>query len=177
MKITSFKEIPKFIQQGSYSVDYPLNSLVKWVRDEQDEMNLQLEPDFQRGHVWTEEQQKKYVQFLLRGGRTGRDLYFNCPSWHVSVPEGAYDEFVCVDGLQRITAITRFINNEIPVFGSYFKEFTDSIRLLNCTMRVNVNNLRTKRAVLQWYIEMNAGGTPHSEEEIERVKALMESCS
>lgn len=177
MKITSFKEIPKFIQQGSYSVNYSLNSLVKWVRDEQEETNLQLEPDFQRGHVWTEEQQKKYVEFLLQGGWSGRHLYFNCPSWHTPVPEGAYNEFVCVDGLQRITAITRFINNEIPVFGSYFKEFTDSIRLLDCTMRVNINNLRTKRDVLQWYIEINAGGTPHSKEEIERVKVLMESCS
>ena len=41
-------------------------------------------------------------------------------------------------------------------------------------MLVNVNDLQTKREVLQWYIEMNSGGTPHTEAEIERVKKLME---
>lgn len=41
-------------------------------------------------------------------------------------------------------------------------------------MKVNINDLKSKREVLQWYIEMNAGGTPHSNEEIRRVKALME---
>ena len=29
-----------------------------------------------------------------------------------------YKDFVCVDGLQRITSIQRFINNEIKVFNS-----------------------------------------------------------
>ncbi|MEN1986518.1 PTS glucose transporter subunit IIA [Paenibacillus sp. ES5-4] len=28
-----------------------------------------------------------------------------------------------IDGLQRLTAIRRFINGEIPVFGSYIHEF------------------------------------------------------
>ena len=41
-------------------------------------------------------------------------------------------------------------------------------------MLLNVNDLKTKKEVLQWYVQMNAGGTPHSAEEIERVKKLME---
>lgn len=41
-------------------------------------------------------------------------------------------------------------------------------------MKVNVNDLKTKREVLEWYVQMNAGGTPHSPEEIERVRRLME---
>lgn len=43
-------------------------------------------------------------------------------------------------------------------------------------MFLNVNDLKTKREVLQWYVQMNNGGTPHSAEEIERVKKLMEEC-
>lgn len=133
-----------------------------------------MTPDFQRGHVWTEKQQWAYVEFLLRGGNSGRDLYFNCPSWHNQVPEGAYNEYVCVDGLQRITANRRFINGEIKAFGSYFSEYTDSLRLTQNTVRVHINDLKTRRDVLQWYLEMNAGGTPHTNKELQRVRALLE---
>lgn len=174
VKYTRFRDIPKFTPSGSYAVDYPLDSLTRWITDEERESNLQLCPDFQRGHVWTEAQQIAFIEFLLRGGKTGRDLYFNCPSWHVQVDEGAYDEFVCVDGLQRITAIRRFIRSEIPVFGSYYREYTDILQTSINTMRVHVNDLKSRREVLQWYIDLNAGGTPHSDEEIDRVRCLLD---
>ena len=103
-----------------------------------------------------------------------RDLYFNKPSWNNPVPDGAYDDFVCVDGLQRITAILGFLDNEFPVFGSYYREFEDRMSIMN-TVRVHVNDLKTKKDVLTWYIEMNAGGTPHSKEEIDRVTALRDA--
>lgn len=31
----------------------------------------------------------------------------------------------------------------------------------------------TKEEVLQWYVDMNTGGTPHTNEEIERVKKMI----
>ena len=175
MKYTRFQDIPKFIDRGSYAVDYPMEGLVKWLAREEDEQGLQLNPDFQRGHVWTETQQRAYIEFLLHGGNSGRDFYFNCPSWHNSVPEGSYDDYVCVDGLQRITAIRKFVNNELKVFGSYFLEYTDKLRITQNTLRVNINDLKSKKEVLRWYIEMNAGGTPHSKAEIKRIQDMMEA--
>lgn len=170
---TRFHDIPQFTREGSYAVDYPLISLVDWIRDEEKD-GLELNPDFQRGHVWTRKQEIAYIEFLLRGGRTGRDLYFNKPSWHLPVAAGAYDDYVCVDGLQRITAIQGFIGNRFPVFGSFFWEYRDRMDIMN-TVRVHVNDLKTKKEVLTWYIEMNSGGTPHSKAEIARVSALRDS--
>ena len=40
-------------------------------------------------------------------------------------------------------------------------------------MILNVNDLKTEKEVLQWYVDMNAGGTPHTNEEIERVKRMI----
>lgn len=173
-KYTRFRDVPKFTPSGSYAVDYPLDSLAGWVTEKERDSGLLLYPDFQRGHVWSEKQQIAFVEFLLRGGKTGRDLYFNCPSWEYQVEQGAYNEFVCVDGLQRITAIRRFIRSEIPVFGSYYREYTDSLRDSTDTMRVHINDLKSRREVLQWYIDLNAGGTPHSDAEIDRVRYLLE---
>jgi hypothetical protein len=107
----------------------------------------------------------------LRGGKTGRVIYFNHPGWMRDYK----GDFVIVDGKQRCEAVRRFLIDEIKVFGSFYSEFTDKVRMANRTMRINVNSLRTRREVIQWYIDMNAGGTPHSRKEIARVQSLMEA--
>ena len=80
---------------------------------------------------------------------------------------------VCVDGLQRFTAIERFVNDEIKVFGCLFSEYEDSVRMSN-TIKININDLQTREEVLQWYIDFNSGGTVHTDEEIDKVKMLLE---
>lgn len=172
IKYTKFRDIPQLTRSGNWECDFDLVQLVKFIENEIKEMGLEMNPDFQRGHVWTEQQQIAFIEFFLKGGKTGRVIYLNKPDWNLSVPKDNYNDYVCVDGLQRYTAIKRFINNEIKVFGSYFNEYEDSLRI-NKTMRVNVNDLKSKKEVLQWYIEFNDGGTPHSKEEIERVKTIL----
>lgn len=100
-----FRDIPQFISDGSYQVNMSWEYLIEWLDQRVKEEGLQLNPDFQRGHVWTEEQQIKFLEFILQGGKTGRTLYFNDPYWHSVRPKTGYADFVCVDGLQRITAI------------------------------------------------------------------------
>ena len=173
-KVVSFKDVPKFISRGNYATDYPMKDLVRWVEEEVSGYGLVLNPDFQRGHVWTEAQQVAYIEFLLRGGKTGRDLYFNHPSWHTQVPEGGYNEYVCVDGLQRLTAIQRFVKDELRIFGNLYSEFRGRPGMDQDYMRVHINDLKTKEEVLRWYLEMNAGGTPHSNEELGRVAAMLQ---
>jgi uncharacterized protein with ParB-like and HNH nuclease domain len=149
----------------------PLDHFVKWVNENVEDCGLELNPDFQRGHVWTEKQQIAYIEFLLRRGKSGRVIYFNCPYWSHGSRDGW---FVCVDGLQRTTAIMRFINNEIPAFGCYYKDFEDKPSFIRDSISVNINNLQSKAEVLQWYLEMNTGGTPHSDDELEKVKYLLQ---
>jgi uncharacterized protein with ParB-like and HNH nuclease domain len=164
-----FREIPQYTSAGSYQVNMPLIYAVEWIEREIKEENLQLNPDFQRGHVWTEEQQIKYIEYLLKGGKSARIIYFNHPGWLGSFK----GDFVCVDGLQRITAVMKFIKNEVPAFGTYYKDFEDKIPI-DVDLLFNVNNLKTRKEVLQWYIEFNSGGTIHTDDEINKVKKLLE---
>jgi hypothetical protein len=170
MKITKFRDIPQFVRHGSYEVDVSPESLISTINDFV-EQGLDLDPDFQRGHVWSDKQRVAFVEFFLRGGKTGRVIYLNNPNWHFNNEKG-YNDFVIVDGKQRVEAFRKFINNEIKAFGSYYREYTDSIRLVN-TMKINVNDLRTRADVLQWYIDFNAGGVVHSDKEISRVRRLL----
>ncbi len=176
-KITKFADIPSFTRDGSWQCDFDFAYLLQFIDEHIKSYDLQLNPDFQRGHVWTEEQQIAWLEFFLRGGRTGRILYFNCPWWQDEKEDKGYNDFVCVDGLQRITAIRRFMNGEIPVFGSYVNEYEDTMSIVRHSIKVNINNLKSEKEVLQWYIDMNAGGTPHSSEEIDRVRKMIKKYS
>lgn len=161
-KITRFRDITHLTKYGSSHINVELRDvphmIETWQEDEY--YKLKFNPDFQRGYVWTEDQQVAYVESLLRGGKPARTIYFNKPSWQSEIAETDYDDFVYVDGLQRITAVLKFINNEIKIFGSYYKEFEDSIPS-NIGLMFSVNNLQTEKEVLKWYIDMNTGGTKH----------------
>ena len=175
-----YKDIKQVTREASWCCVYTLTSLVKFITDLENGIDttspLQMNPDFQRGHVWTESQQISFIENLLRGGaKQARVIYLNNPSWN-RLKNNLYDDMVCVDGLQRYTAIKRFVNNEIKAFGYYIDEFEDS-EILKRThlMKVSINDLQTKKEVLQWYLETNDGGTPHTREELNRVRDMLEN--
>lgn len=173
-----FANIPQYIQSGGYEVNIPLDHLERSIQCYIDEDGLQLEPDFQRGHVWTETQRIKYVEYFLSGGVSGLIIYMNNPFWtrNGEPKPNDYSDMVLVDGFQRLTSLLMFLRDELPVFGGhYFHDFEDRLRMCraNDNLRINVNSLKTKKEVLTWYIQMNEGHTPHSESELNRVKEMI----
>lgn len=74
----------------------------------------------------------------------------------------------------------KFVNGEIKVFNQYFDDFSFSKRETGWNplpeFRVNVymNYLENKKEVLEWYVDMNSGGTPHTTDEIERVRKMIQ---
>lgn len=164
-----FRDIPQFTKTPGYKVDIGLEDLKDRVEREIQKKGLQLNPTFQRGHVWTEEQQIRYIEYILRGGESGRDFYFNHPGWF----RDWKGDYVCVDGLQRITALLRFLDNEIPAFGCHLKDYEDYLPF-DIMFHWHVNDLEKTEDVLTWYLEMNSGGTPHTQEELERVRKMLD---
>lgn len=162
----------RFTRPSKYSVNLPWLHLEDWIErmstEGKESGRLNLDPDFQRAHVWTREQQSAYVEYVLRGGYAARELYFNCTGWM-----GSYEgPFVIVDGKQRLEAVRAFLRNEVPVFGQLRSEYS-STDYIDADFRIYVNNLDTRREVLRWYCDLNTGGTPHTSEEIQRVRALL----
>jgi uncharacterized protein with ParB-like and HNH nuclease domain len=172
-KITSFRNIPAFVDKSYYNITvdwkYLPHTIERYQNEGDDTMaKLEMNPDFQRGHIWTESQQIAYVEYILRGGFSGRDIFFNCNGWM-----GSYKgPFVLVDGLQRVTAALKFMDSKLKAFGSYYNEYTDRIPT-DASFNIHINNLKKREDVLTWYIQMNEGGTPHSQEEIAKVKKLL----
>jgi hypothetical protein len=160
-----------------YRVEVPWSDLEENIDRYVAQYGLNLTPDFQRGHVWSEAQQISFVEFAIRVPQSGMELYTNHPGWMTSF-EG---EFVLVDGKQRLHAALRFIRGEIPAYGHLVSEY-DEFKYNDGTLKIpydiafhfNVAKLKTRADVLQWYIDFNVGGTPHAADEIARVKRLLE---
>lgn len=174
-----FRDIKPFVFGSCYKVNVDRNYLDQYlermnervIKDDISYDGLDMNPDFQRMHVWTPLQQQKYIEYVLQGGPSGRDIYFNNPTWKSDFSEPT----VLVDGKQRLEAVRCFKNNEITVFGSFFREYEDKFPTFSCDFVFHVNTLKTKKEILQWYLAFNAGGTPHSQEEIDRVKKLLKN--
>lgn len=165
-----FDDIPRFPHSG-FEVDVPYRDLLDWL-EAQVKDGLDLHPDFQRGHVWTAEQRTRFVEYQLQGGEGGKVLSFNHPGWSGRNNDGK-GPYQILDGLQRLTAAVMFIRNEVQAFGRYRKEFTGPMRHY-LGFKWRIYELQTRRDVLQYYLDMNSGGTPHAESEIKRVRKLLE---
>lgn len=162
-KYISLKSLPERVVGGQNLMDIRLNYLQKTI-DEYD--NLDLNPIFQRGHVWTEEQQVKFVEYIVSGGKTS-NIILNHPSWSRG---GCKGKFVIVDGKQRLTALLRFMNDEIEAYGYKASEI---VGVNTLTVRMEINELKTDKEVIEWYLELNDGGTVHTDEELNRVRNLL----
>lgn len=174
-EIRRFTRWPNYMP--SFSLDGIEHNLQRWI----EEYHLDLDPDFQRAHVWTEEQQIAYVEYLYRGGEFGRDILFNMPHWGSGRNDIGRMELV--DGKQRLEACRKWIHNELPIFGKQkgnlghtLMEWEDwQSALRSVTLVFRVNSLLTRREVLEWYLELNTGGTIHTPEEIEKVRKMLDT--
>ena len=166
-------DIPQ-IKQARYRIDMPIHQVQDWIDRHTDTkvgMTCDLSPDYQRDHVWTRTQASAYMEWILRGGTSGREIYWNHPHWMNSW-KGVLE---LVDGKQRIKAVTDFFDNKLKVFGLRFKEFEGGDQgLWTVCLSFNIADLKTRAEVLKWYIDMNAGGTMHKKREIDKVRQLLE---
>lgn len=171
--------IPDRVRDPNYNVTVEWAYLDDWLKSAQSYGKLDLDPEFQRGHVWTRDQQIAYLEYVLRGGMGSNVILWNADQWTWLREKGATvpnNVIQLVDGKQRLIAVMMFLNNELPAFGHYLAEFEDA-RIIKRRFRFEfrINNLQKYDDVLKWYIQLNAGGTPHTAEEIERVKGLLET--
>lgn len=171
-----FRDVKPYTRHSCYMVnvglDYLAVHLARYVVD----YGLDLSPDFQRDYVWTPEQKTRFMEHMLREGKSGMDIYINCPKWNRGeMGHGIQDAWcVLVDGKQRLDAAMGFLSNEVPVFGGHFyREFTDKPRMTGSVFNWHVNDLATREECLQWYVDLNSGGTVHTVEELTKVKNLI----
>lgn len=124
---------------------------------------LDLDPPYQRGYVWTERQKAALIESLYRG--------FPVPPivvnrhWRNPIT-------TVIDGKQRIRAIYDFVDGELEVGGKRWPQLTDVQRRIFRGAQlptIRLQDLSLRQEAVIYHLLLSAG-TEHTEEE--RVLAL-----
>ena len=88
--------------------------LIKYISENQ----LDLNPIYQRGYVWTIEQKKSFIKALIQGQTTLKPTYlYN----NVQVNEPMYE---VLDGKQRINAVISYMKHEFSINDLYYRDLS-----------------------------------------------------
>lgn len=167
---------------SNYAVDFQMHRLKpQFETYANDYGSFEYCPDFQRGHVWTRDKQIAFIEAIARNTLSTSllTITLNCPTFDDGRVETDLSGFCIVDGLQRVTAIQDFIDGKFKVFDDQFgyDDFDMSrFSFKRVHIRVQVFSFAWKKDLLKYYISINSGGVVHSDDEIERVKKLLEEC-
>lgn len=162
--------------------DYPWDTILAMVEGTYEHQKFDLNPDYQRGAVWTERQQQEFVGFLLDGGDCHKivvqryETAKNAPATH----KDTYYELPAevVDGQQRLRAVCAWLRGKICAITPegdrlWFKD-TNEVDRRGLMLKIHYVDLpRVER--LRFYIKLNRGGTVHTEQEIVHVQALLDA--
>ena len=167
--------------RSCYSVDIPLigfhRNLMMFVSADKHQNGFALEdiftgvPDFQRDNdKWSEAMQVKFIENLVMGCKTTIMMYEIPPQGELS----GYCNCSILDGLQRITAIHRFVTGEIKAFGKSYEELRSERILSNvrCRIKVNIYTFGSEKEAIGFYIATNENIT-HSSEDINKAKRIL----
>ena len=97
------------------STDLEIETIANRIKNE----DMDLQPDFQRGEIWTLQKKQKLIDSILRG--------WKIPPIHVIHNNQSIDEVL--DGQQRLAAIRDFYDNIICIDGKILPENSELIQL------------------------------------------------
>ena len=133
---------------------------------------FQAVPSFQRDNdKWTVEMQINFIEKIICGYRTSISLY------ELKSAEQTFsslDDCKILDGLQRITAIYKFLTGQIKAFGKTYKELSDD-RIITATsvpINIKVFSFTSEEEAISFYIEINENIT-HSKADIDKAKKIL----
>ena len=131
---------------------------------------LDVAPDYQRGYVWSDDDEQRLLDSVVQGRELGRFI----------LVERAYPNRPYVlDGKQRLNCLTRFIKSELAWRGIYWHEL-DRLdrgaiegRFIQVARLKEVNHSRAD--FLRIFLEVNAGGVPQTVEHLASVQQLLDA--
>lgn len=164
-------------------VDIPWDLLVEQVRGTTGRRPAwNLSPTYQRGPVWSRAQQMNYIGHVLTGG-VSPPIYcqrHDSPK-HTSTAKWYDLPVEVLDGRQRLQAVLDFIEGQIParvLDGTehrdlWYKDFDARERRAH-TMSTSVVFMDISfKERLTLYLRLNNGGTPHSAEDLQKVREML----
>ena len=120
-------------------------------------------PEFQRDNdKWSKKMQVKFIENIITGCVTQISLY--------TTTDKEFPKWLILDGLQRLTAISLFLSNELKVFnGLTYDDVKANINGEYNPIEFKLYRFNNEVEAVEFYIAINENIT-HSKKDIQRAK-------
>lgn len=138
--------------------------------------NIDFEPNFQRGLVWSQEQKEAYILALFEH-RAELSPTFVLDQDKVNETMNL-KKMISIDGKQRLHAVKEFMDDKFSVKGMYYSQLKESdkfyLQSLDFDMVVyrNPDVFKTLdyKTQLEIFLAINSWGVPQAEEHIKKLE-------
>jgi hypothetical protein len=163
------KNLPKFSYRDEVRVHYGNTSLSSLIHRYYNGTNL--DPEYQRGDVWTLEDKQKLIDSMFNNIDIGKFTFIV-----LSVFESGF-QWEILDGKQRLRSVIDFIEGKFQYRGVYFRDLhphdRNHIESYN-VLYADTEGLTDKQKCL-YFLKLNISGKPQDPEHLAKVKKLMEA--
>lgn len=129
---------------------------------------IDMNPDYQRGHVWTEEDKVALIDSIFKGIDIGKFAF--------ATKHDMDFYYEIVDGKQRMTAIIEFYENRFRYRGKFFNELSHRDQDYIENYHVSVADIRgaDRNTVMKHFVAMNSQGRVMDSAHLEKVRAMIQ---
>ncbi|MCK9371225.1 DUF262 domain-containing protein, partial [Candidatus Dojkabacteria bacterium] len=123
-------------------------------------------PTYQRGYVWTEEDEVRLIDSVFNGSDIGKFIFLTYP-WPIE------DDDV-LDGKQRLNTLVRFTTSQFQYNGLYWHQLSKVDRYkfegrLVQYVEIDAKNF-TEADKLRLFLQVNAAGVPQDESHLSAIR-------
>jgi hypothetical protein len=159
----------KFRKPEEYRIRYSnsgIDSLLNMVYF----FGVDFDVDYQRDHVWTLDDKIALIDSIFNNVDIGKFVF-------VERPMGCDRKLLeIIDGKQRLTAICEFVEGRFQYNGYYYDElsFSDKNKINSHGISYGYLENPSRRAIFETFIKLNTAGRPMKNEDIDKVKKLLD---
>jgi len=170
---------PSIINFERSNVNYS-NMCIGSVISKYFDFGIDVNPEYQRGSVWTEEQKILLIDSIYRNINIG-SLVLVEKQWFDDKHNITSEMYEILDGKQRLSAIIDYVSSKFPYKGKYYYELSEGTRntfenqsiLLGILVLDKKDNIYNRKKVIEQFIRLNECGTTMEKSIIDKAKEMI----
>jgi len=132
---------------------------------------LDLNPDYQRGNVWSLQQKRSLIESIFKNIDIGKFTIIRRP-----FKEDLEHHYEVLDGKQRIIAISEFFEGRYIYRGKRYQDLHpfDQHHFRDYAISYAETEPLTNEQKYRYFLKLNTTGQPHDQEHLNKVKEMWE---
>lgn len=164
----------RFEEDEDIHFAYMQRDMVSLISKMFDEYGIDLNPEYQRGNVWTHDQKVALIDSIFKNVDIGKFAVIKRPWGNNPSKPLTPKLYEMLDGKQRLTAIWEFYCGRFKYKGKYFYELhpRDRSHFKHYTISYAETNPMTDEQKYRYFLKLNTTGTPVDPEHLNKVRDL-----